>query len=118
MDETGTITQTAAAVTPEVTPVNDFKSGPGQITHMMGPAGTFSLNPRDSVMGTTNRVNDFQTGPAGSMGDMGALIAAQRETTTAIINMQLETTTTHGQQRIIMNSAINPYGGHSMNPGK
>ena len=52
------------------------------------------------------------------MGDMGALIAAQRETTTAITNMQLETTTTHGQQRIIMNSAINPYGGHSMNPGK
>lgn len=102
--------------------VNDFKSGPGAITHMMGPAGAFSLNPRDSVMGTTNRVNDFQTGPAGSMGDMGgdmgALIAAQRETTTAITNMQLETTTTHGQQRIIMNSAINPYGGHSMNPGK
>ena len=52
----------------KLTPVNDFSSGPGQITHMMGPAGAFSLNPRDSVMGTTNRVNDFQTGPAGSMG--------------------------------------------------
>jgi hypothetical protein len=49
--------------------VNDFKSGPGGITTMMGPAGVFSLNPRDSVLATTNpiSVNDFQSGPAGSM---------------------------------------------------
>ena len=98
----------------DVNPVNDFSSGPGQITHMMGPAGMFSLNPRDSVMGTTNRVNDFQTGPAGSMGGgmdaeaFGKAVAA---------NIHLETKTTHGEQRIIMNSAINPYGGQSMNPG-
>ncbi len=50
--------------------VNDFKSGPGGITHMSGPAGSFSLNPRDSVLATTNPipVNDMRTGPAGSMG--------------------------------------------------
>ncbi len=50
--------------------VNDFKSGPGGITHMSGPAGSFSLNPRDSVLATTNpiAVNDMMTGPAGSMG--------------------------------------------------
>ena len=50
--------------------VNDFKSGPGGITTMMGPAGVFSLNPRDSVLATTNpiAVNDMMTGPAGSMG--------------------------------------------------
>ncbi len=47
--------------------VDDFKSGPGGITHMSGPAGSFSLNPRDSVMATTNPipVNDFQSFPAG-----------------------------------------------------
>ena len=53
--------------------VNDFKSGPGGITTMMGPAGVFSLNPRDSVLATTNpiSVNDFQSGPAGSMNSGG-----------------------------------------------
>ena len=37
---------------------------------MSGPAGSFSLNPRDSVLATTNpiAVNDMMTGPAGSMG--------------------------------------------------
>jgi uncharacterized membrane protein len=97
-----------------IEPVNDFSSGPGQITHMMGPAGMFSLNPRDSVMGTTNRVNDFQTGPAGSMGGMDAVAFGKA----VAANIHLETKTTHGEQRIIMNSAINPYGGQSMNPGK
>jgi len=54
--------------------VDDFKSGPGGITTMMGPAGVFSLNPRDSVLATTNpiSVNDFQSGPAGSMNVGGA----------------------------------------------
>jgi len=48
--------------------VNDFKSGPGGITTMMGPAGVFSLNPRDSVLATTNPipVNDISMSPAGS----------------------------------------------------
>ena len=45
--------------------VNDFKSGPGGITHMMGPAGVFALNPRDSVMATTNRINDGIGGTSG-----------------------------------------------------
>jgi len=51
-----------------IEPVNDFKSGPGGITTMMGPAGVFSLNPRDSVLATTNPipVNDISMGPAGS----------------------------------------------------
>jgi hypothetical protein len=56
-----------------MTAVNDFKSGPGGITHMSGPAGAFSLNPRDSVLATTNPipVNDMMTGPAGSMNPGG-----------------------------------------------
>ena len=35
---------------------------------MMGPAGVFSLNPRDSVLATTNpiSVNDISMSPAGS----------------------------------------------------
>ena len=80
--------------------VNDFKSGPGQITHMMGPAGVFSLNPRDSVMGTTNRVNDFQTGPPGSMGSSTELLQAQRETTRAITSLTL--TAGRGEIRVGM----------------
>ena len=50
--------------------VDDFRSGPGGITTMAGPAGVFRLNPRDSVLATTNPipVNDFMTGPPGSMG--------------------------------------------------
>ena len=49
--------------------VDDFKSGPGGITHMSGPAGSFTLNPRDSVLATTNPipVNDMMSGPAGSI---------------------------------------------------
>ena len=58
----------------KVKSVNDFTSGPGGITTMMGPAGVFSLNPRDSVLATTNPipVNDMRTGPAGSMNAGGA----------------------------------------------
>jgi hypothetical protein len=50
--------------------VNDFRGGRGAITTMAGPAGVFRLNPMDSVMATTNPipVNDFSSGPAGSMG--------------------------------------------------
>ena len=50
--------------------VDDFRGGRGAITTMAGPAGVFRLNPMDSVMATTNPipVNDFQSGPAGSMG--------------------------------------------------
>jgi len=87
----------------KIDPVNDFSSGPGQITHMMGPAGMFSLNPKDSVMGTTNRVNDFQTGPAGSMGgniDVTGLIAATQETTRAISNLNI--TAGRGEIRVAM----------------
>ena len=52
------------------TPTNDFRGGRGAITTLAGPAGVFRLNPMDSVMATTNPipVNDFQSGPAGSMG--------------------------------------------------
>ena len=50
--------------------VNDFKSGPGGINFMSGPAGAFKLNPRDSVLATTNpiQVNDMMSGPPGSIG--------------------------------------------------
>jgi hypothetical protein len=43
---------------------NDLKTSPGGIRYMTGPAGSFELNPRDSVLATTNpiRVNDFASG--------------------------------------------------------
>ena len=43
---------------------------PGGISMMAGSAGVFKLNPRDSVMATTNPipVNDIRTEPPGSMG--------------------------------------------------
>lgn len=52
------------------TSMNDGVVGRGGISMMAGPAGVFSLNPRDSVMATTNPipVNDIRSGPAGSMG--------------------------------------------------
>ena len=54
--------------------VDDFKSGPGGINFMSGPAGAFKLNPRDSVLATTNpiQVNDMMSGPPGSLGGGGA----------------------------------------------
>ena len=53
--------------------MNDGVVGRGGISMMAGPAGVFSLNPRDSVMATTNPipVNDVRSGPAGSMGGTG-----------------------------------------------
>ena len=57
---------------------NDVKASPGGITHLLGPSGVIGLNPRDSVMATTNRVNDVQGGmggiqsyPAGTLGKGG-----------------------------------------------
>ena len=60
--------------------VDDFKSGPGGITHMSGPAGSFKLNPRDSVLATTNPipVNDMMSGPAGSMGGKQTIVMNAR----------------------------------------
>ena len=63
------------------TTVNDGIFKPGGITHMMGPSGVFSLNPRDSVMATTNRINDgqggvggFSTFPQGALGGGGGTL--------------------------------------------
>jgi len=57
------IGQAVSGISRTVRGVNDFHTGPGGITTMMGPAGIFSLNPRDSVLATTNpipvrRMND------------------------------------------------------------
>ena len=38
--------------------VNDVKTSPGGIKYMTGPAGTFELNPKDSVIATTNKINE------------------------------------------------------------
>ena len=58
-----------AVATTMATSVNDFKSGPGGINFMSGPAGAFKLNPRDSVLATTNpiQVNDMISTPAGGI---------------------------------------------------
>lgn len=50
--------------------MDDGVVGPGGISMMAGSAGVFKLNPRDSVLATTNPipVNDMVTGPPGSLG--------------------------------------------------
>ena len=60
--------------------VDDFKSGPGGINYMSGPAGAFKLNPRDSVLATTNPipVNDIMSGPAGSMNATQTVVMSAR----------------------------------------
>ena len=67
------IGQAVSGISRSVRGVDDFHTGPGGITTMMGPAGVFSLNPRDSVLATTNpipvqRVNDMYTSGAGGLG--------------------------------------------------
>ena len=67
------IGQAVSGISRSVRGVDDFHTGPGGITTMMGPAGVFSLNPRDSVLATTNpipvrRVNDMYTTGAGGLG--------------------------------------------------
>ena len=47
-----------------ISKVNDFQAGPGGISYMSGPAGSFQLNPKDSVLATTNpipvqKVNEY-----------------------------------------------------------
>jgi hypothetical protein len=60
--------------------MNDGVVGRGGISMMAGPAGVFSLNPRDSVMATTNPipVNDVRSGPAGSMGGKQTIVMNAR----------------------------------------
>ena len=60
--------------------MNDGVVGRGGISMMAGPAGVFSLNPRDSVMATTNPipVNDVRSGPAGSMGEKQTIVMNAR----------------------------------------
>ena len=60
--------------------MNDGVIGKGGISMMAGPAGVFKLNPRDSVMATTNPipVNDVRSGPAGSMGGKQTIVMSAR----------------------------------------
>ena len=72
------IGQAVSGISRAVRGVDDFHTGPGGITTMMGPAGIFSLNPRDSVLATTNpipvrRVNDVHVEGAGKLGVGGVL---------------------------------------------
>ena len=56
---------TGSALTPD-TPVNDFKSSGGSHLVITPSGQALRTNPRDTVFGTTS-VNDFMSGPAGSM---------------------------------------------------
>ena len=60
--------------------MNDGILGRGGISMMAGPAGVFKLNPRDSVMATTNPipVNDVRSGPPGSMGEKQTIVMSAR----------------------------------------
>ncbi len=62
--------------------VNDFHSSPGGITTMMGPAGIFSLNPRDSVLATTNPIPVRKVNEVGqnlSFGNAGQFMPVTNE---------------------------------------
>ena len=83
------IGQAVSGISRAVRGVDDFHTGPGGITTMMGPAGIFSLNPRDSVLATTNpipvrRVNDYYSGPGGLGVDGGGGVLDVRVTTGGI----------------------------------
>ena len=54
----GAAALTALIAKSRATKVNDLKTSPGGIKYMSGPAGTFELNPRDSVLATTNKINE------------------------------------------------------------
>ena len=60
--------------------VDDYAGGPGGISYMTGPAGSFALNPRDSVLATTNpiSVNDIAAGNIVQGGDGQAIISEIR----------------------------------------
>ena len=76
---------------------------------MMGPAGTFSLNPRDSVLATTNPipVNEFASAPAGAWGGDGG--DGWKAVVRAITNMEL--TAGRGVLRVAMDPE---YGGAAL----
>jgi hypothetical protein len=69
--------------------MNDGVIGPGGITTMAGPAGVFELNPRDSVLATTNpiSVNDLRsntTTPAGGSPNLNVVVKNEGITNRAI----------------------------------
>jgi len=92
--------------------VNDFKAGPGQITHLLGPKGVASLNPRDSVMGTTNQINDFQQFPAGTLPGNG--MDAETFGRAVAANLSLKTGVTTGNMEIILDNTQSPLAGSSL----
>ena len=69
----GAILAISSAINSGISKVNDFQAGPGGISYMSGPAGSFQLNPKDSVLATTNpipvqKVNEYPS--AGSLKPM------------------------------------------------
>ncbi len=62
------------------TTMNDGIVGPGGVTAMTGPAGTFKLNPRDSVMATTNPItmNNPVPAPTNAMGEKQTVVMNAR----------------------------------------
>ena len=92
--------------------VNDFKAGPGQITHLLGPKGVASLNPRDSVMGTTNQINDFQQFPAGTLPGNG--MDAETFGRAVAANLSLKAGVSTGNMEIILDNTQSPLAGSSL----
>ena len=71
----------ATGISRSIRGVDDIKTSPGGIRYMTGPAGTFELNPRDSVLATTNpiKVNEVgfygaYTGGGGNGGGGGGVL--------------------------------------------
>ena len=72
----------------EIPMVNDFKASPGKITHVMGPGGIASVNPRDTIIGGT-RLNDFYSAGEGSISMGGDTAAAIDRNTAALTNLKI-----------------------------
>ena len=71
----------ATGISRSIRGVDDIKTSPGGIRYMTGPAGTFELNPRDSVLATTNPIkvnevgfNGAYTGGGGNGGGGGGVL--------------------------------------------
>ena len=91
--------------------VNDFKASPGKITHVMGPSGIASVNPRDTIVGGT-RLNDFYSGGEGTL-SMGGDTAAAIDRNTAAL-MGLKVTAGRGTLQVALDD---PLGGLPLTRG-
>ncbi len=121
----GALTAAYASGVSKVQNVGDMYAGPGGISHMVGPAGTFELNPKDSVLATTNpipvqKVNDSTFGGDIIPGHTTPIPSTNQSLSAAEIgkaiadNISLKTGVENNTLSIAVDSATQPMGGKSL----